>query len=276
MERRRGLGSLIPGAGGSSAEVSLEVPLGAIKESPMQPRLSVDAEGMAELAASVREHGVIQPLVVRRVEGGYELIAGMRRLEAARRAGLGTVPVVVRECGPREALELALVENLQREDINPVEAAMAYQRLIDEFGLTQEDVSARVGKSRSAVANTVRLLTLAKGVQERILTGELSEGHGRALLPLPEGRQLAALEQVVRRGLSVRQTEELVGKLDVDIVSRETMRARDPNLVAVEERLSSRLGTRVRMRERRGRGRIVIEYFSREERERLIGELAGE
>ena len=203
MERRRGIRSLIPtGTLTQSEEMIQEVPVDQLSRSPFQPRVQAGEEGMAELVESVKTHGILQPLVARRVGGELQLIAGERRLEAAKRAGLATVPVVVREATDREMLELALVENLQREDINPMDAAEAYRRLMTEFQLTQEQVAERVGKSRSGVANTIRLLGLPSAIRESVRRGEIDEGHGKVLAGLGEERLALRLwRRVVRRGL---------------------------------------------------------------------------
>jgi len=239
-----------------------------------QPRRHHDPEKMTELAASMREHGVVQPLVVRPVPGGYELIAGERRLRAAQEAGLEQVPVVVRECSDRELLELALVENLQREDINCVEAGRAYRRLVDEFGMTQEQLAERLGKSRSAVANTLRLLALPEAVQESLMSGRISEGHGRALLALGDGEAMIALcERIEREGLSVRQTELLTRPGPAGRhVSRETTpreQKLDANTRFLQDRLREALATKVTLRSRGDAGAIEIEYYSQEDLDRI-------
>ena len=245
-----------------------------IAANPYQPRQRRDEQKLEELTASVRQHGVVQPLVVRPKDGGYELIAGERRLEAARRAGLSRVPVVVRECGDTDLLELALVENLQREDINPVEAARAYRRLTEEFGLTQEQVAERVSKSRTAVANTLRLLGLPEQVLESIQDGRISEGHGRALLAAGAPEQILTLwRRVVSRGLSVRQTEAAVRRTQ-RTVSRETP-SLDPNAADVQQRLMSALGTRVVLRSRGKGGIIEITYYDNDDLDRIIARIAG-
>jgi ParB family chromosome partitioning protein len=232
MPRKRGLGrgldALIPTDPEQQPQVKddvwdatrgglVEVPVDAVQPNPRQPRFSINENELAELAASIREHGLIQPLIVTRLgplsseESGYQLIAGERRWRAAHLAGLARVPVVVKEAAPQEILELALVENLQRADLNPLEEAQAYRQLIDEFGLTQEQVATRVGKSRVAVTNTLRLLRAPQAVQQALLAGEIHEGHARALLTLETAAaQEAALVTVVKQGLNVRQTEALV------------------------------------------------------------------
>jgi ParB family chromosome partitioning protein len=205
----RGLDALIPAS--ESKAGAAEIPIARVSPNPHQPRQDMDEETLAELASSIREHGVIQPLVVTQVGDEYQLIAGERRWRAAQLAGLTTVPAIVKETTPQQMLELALVENVQRADLNPLEEAGAYRQLIDEFGLTQEEVADRVGKSRAAIANTVRLLRLPDDVKEALGAGRISEGHARALLSLPTARlQRQVMDIVEKRGFNVRQTEDLV------------------------------------------------------------------
>jgi ParB family chromosome partitioning protein len=244
-----------------------------------QPRRRFADEPLEELASSIRERGVIQPLVVTESVGGYELIAGERRLRAAARAGLEKVPVIVRkEVTENDLIELALIENVQREDLTPMEEAKAYQRLIDQHGYTQEEVASRVGKSRVAIANTIRLLALPTPVQQTLDEGLLTEGHARALLRLPTAAaQISSARAVVRRGLSVRDTEELIKRtLERDKASGAPSgpsRARDADTRALEERLTKSLGTKVRLRGSGSRGRIEIEFYSGDELARLLERL---
>jgi len=277
LGKRRGIRSLIPtGTLAESEETMQEVPVEQLSRSPFQPRTQVGEEAMAELVASVRMHGILQPLVARRVGGELQLIAGERRLEAARQAGLARVPVLVREASDREMLELALVENLQREDINPMEAAEAYRRLMSESGLTQEQVGERVGKSRPAVANALRLLRLPEAVQGSLRRGEIDEGHGKVLAGLKEERLALRLwRRVVRRGLSVRETEEAAGRLLGRGVPRGTRGAvgLDPNLAAVQEQLTRRLGAKVRLKLRGHRGVIEIPFADMQDLDRLLSDI---
>jgi len=217
----RGLDALIPPAGGEAWEAGagvgsniVEIEVDRIKPNPFQPRHKMDQKALQELADSIRVHGILQPVVVRQVEDGYQLVTGERRWRAAMLAGLKKLPAVIRQCDDQEMIEFALIENLQREDINPIEEAEAYFQLARRFGMTQEEIAARVGKSRAAVANTMRLLQLPEPIKEAIRNGELSEGHGRALLALDdEQKMLHAFSLVQRHNLSVRQTEELVQRL---------------------------------------------------------------
>ena len=272
----RGLAALIPQRSQATGG-SMELPLDRIRENPRQPRSRMDADALETLAASIREHGVIQPILVTETIDGYQLVAGERRVRAARLAGLERIPAVVRQLADREQLELALVENLQREDLDPIESATAYRQLIDEFGFTQEALSQRVGRARTTVTNTLRLLDLADSVQAAIRDGEVSEGHARALGGLATEHQSKVLLTVIERGLSVRQTEELVRRLREP---RPTEGAReaappDPDLERVEEDLRRALGTKVRLARSRRGGRIVIEYYSDEELGRLYERLIG-
>jgi len=280
LERRRGIRSLIPtGTLEQSRELVQEVLVEKLSPSPFQPRRQVGEEGMAELVESVRTHGILQPLVARRLAGGLQLIAGERRLEAAKRAGLERVPVVVREASDQEMLELALVENLQREDINPMEAAEAYRRLMAEFGLTQEQVAARVGKSRPSVANTVRLLNLPKVIQESVRRGEIDEGHGKVLAGVAEERVAVRLwRRVVRRGMSVKETAAAAARLTGQAVPRGTMAGRpglDPNLQELQDRLTRKLGARVRLRTRGAGGVVEVPYADAEDLDRIFWEIVG-
>lgn len=282
MTRRRGLGrgldalipaDELPSPAGASV---LEVPPDAIRPNPRQPRSRIDADDLQSLADSIREHGVLQPLIVSREspEGGFVLIAGERRLEAARLAGLATVPVVVREVGEAEHLSLALIENLQRTDLNPLEAAEGYRQLVEDFGLSQERVATLVGKSRAAISNTLRLLKLAPAVREALATGRISEGHARALLTLPTAQaQAAALQTIVRRELSVRQAEELARRLIGQRRMRRHGRGRAPEETDVEAQLRQALGTKVQLRRGRRGGALVIHFYSDEELNALIERL---
>jgi ParB family chromosome partitioning protein len=250
------------------------VPVDTIRPNPYQPRMVFEEEALAELTASIRQSGLIQPLVVRADgDGHYELIAGERRFQASRRAGLEEVPVVVRPASRREMLELAMVENLQREDLNPVEEAEAYQRLATEFGLTQEEIATRVGKSRSAVTNALRLLTLPEEVLDDLSAGTLTAGHARAILALPENKErLRLAQEIKRKGLSVRQVEE---RSRDKTKTKPTARKRShPALEAWEERLRNHYGTQVRIVGGLARGRVEISYFNEEDLERIL-ELTG-
>jgi ParB family chromosome partitioning protein len=271
----RGLAALIPQRT-QPGSAPLEIPLDRIRENPRQPRVRVDDAALATLTASVREHGVIQPILVIETIDGYQLVAGERRVRAARAAGLTRIPAVVRELADREQLELALVENLQREDLDPIEAAHAYRQLIDEFAFSKEDLAGRVGRARSTVANTLRLLDLHPAVQEAVAGGRISEGHGRAIGGLEVESQARVLPTVIVDDLSVRQTEELVRRLREPrpLTSAQT-RTPDPEFERVEEDLRRALGTKVRLARSRRGGRIVIEFYSDDDLGRLYDRLTG-
>jgi ParB family transcriptional regulator, chromosome partitioning protein len=272
----RGLSALLPGRDeGVPRGTVREVEIDRLTAGRFQPRRDFPKESLSELAASVREQGIVQPIVVVARGDKFEIVAGERRWRAAREAGLLKVPVVLRERGSdRDLLEVALVENLQREDLNPLEAAAAYARLKDEFHLTQEEVARRVGKDRATVANAMRLLKLPGSVRERIVSGELSAGHARALLALasPDDQERVA-QEILRRALSVRQTEKRIADLAAGKRKREPRR--DPFTRDAEERLSRRLGTRVRIVRRRRGGRIEVHFSSEEELIGLFERLAG-
>ncbi len=260
-----------------------ELDIDLIAPNPEQPRTNFEPGQLRELADSIREHGVIQPLILTRDEhGGYRLIAGERRLQAARLAGLQTVPVVFREAASSELLELALIENIQRADLNPIEEALAYRRLVDEHGLTQEEAAKRVGKSRAAVANAMRLLALESEIRRSLVAGEITEGHARALLALPEGKaRLDACREVVRKRFSVRETEALVRRAASAAVTEPGARVtrtqrRDATIADIESRLRRRLSTRVRVVPQREGARITIECFSAEEFESVVAQLLAD
>ncbi|MET0153973.1 MAG: ParB/RepB/Spo0J family partition protein [Candidatus Binatia bacterium] len=267
----RGFGALIPQAP-SPKPLERSLPLDQVGPNPWQPRVDFDDEKLREMAESIREHGVVEPLVVRQRHGSFELVAGERRLRAARLAGLQAVPVVVRDMDDREVLEVTLIENLQREDLSALEEAAAYVRLMEEFGATQEDVARRVGKSRPAVANTIRLLQLPEAVRDAMRSGRLSAGHARALLALESPiEQTALARDVVRLGLSVRQLEARIRWRKQPRASKRP--GRDLHVADVEKQLMRSLGTRVRLHARGQRGRIVIEFYSPAELERLLERL---
>jgi ParB family chromosome partitioning protein len=269
----RGLAALIPQRAPSLGG-SIEIPLARIRENPRQPRQRMDDEALAGLAESIRQHGVIQPILVTESIDGYTLVAGERRVRAARMAGLERVPAIVRQLADRQQLELALVENLQREDLDPMEAARAYRQLMDEFSFTQEDLATRVGRARSTVANTLRLLELHPTVQDAVAASLISEGHARALGGLPTETQAPAVTTVIADDLSVRQTEELVRRVREPRAERVATQATpDPDVERVEEDLRRSLGTKVRLSRTRRGGRIVIEYFGEDELARLYQRL---
>jgi ParB family chromosome partitioning protein len=273
---RRGLGkgleALIPSAPGVN-----EVSVDSIVPNPKQPRQMLDHEALEELATSIREQGVVQPLVVTKVEGGYQLLVGERRWRAAKLAGLEVVPVVVRDVSPQQMLELALVENLQREDLNPLEAASAYNHLLEEFDMTQQQVADRVGKNRVTVTNTLRLLKLPTEVKEALLQGKITEGHARAMLSLrSEKAQLQVLRAVLKSGLSVRQTEEMVRRLTEEQEHKASAPVKPPELQALEDKFRQALGTKVNLTRGSKGGRLVIYFYSEEELQGIYGRIVGD
>jgi ParB family chromosome partitioning protein len=272
----RGLGALIPQRGAQAS--AIEIPISRIHPNPYQPRKRFDTDSLAALTASIAVNGVIQPILVSETIDGYQLVAGERRLRAAQAAGLERIPAVIRQLIDRDQLELALVENLQREDLDPIETADAYRQLTNRFGFSVDDVANRVGRARSTVANTLRLLELAPEVQAAVGDGRLSEGHGRALGGISPELQARVLDSVIGQELSVRQTEELVRRLreprptaDESAIAKKS----DPELQRVEEDLRRALGTKVSLARSRKGGRIVIEYYSDEELGRLYDRLTG-
>lgn len=276
MSRRalgRGLRALMPDAGPRGARFEArEVAVASIVPNRFQPRMNVEDKAIEELAESIRQHGVLEPIIVRPLDKGYELVAGERRWRAAAAAGLEHVPAVVRELTDKEAIAVALIENLQREQLDPIEEARGFRQLMELFNATQEEVAQEVGRSRSSVANSLRLLTLEEPIQEYLRRGELTVGHGKALLGLPPGeRRVAVARQVVQKGLSVRGTEELVKRQLQTGSTRARTRRTDPGVRELEQRLESALGTRVRVSRRaRGGGRIEIEYYSDEDMMRIL------
>ena len=278
--RKRGLGrglrALIPqGTGGQ-----LEVDVDRIVPNPLQPRYMIDEAALGELAESIRQHGVLQPLIVTRGEGdGYVLVAGERRWRAAREAGLRSVPIVVKDATPRQRLEVALVENLQRQDLNPLETAQAYRQLVEEHGLSREAVAERVGKDRSTVANALRLLQLPAEARDALARGAITEGHARAVLACttPTDRR-TLLEAIVEQGLSVRQAEELARRLNAgpgEAPRERVGRERSSDVAALEDRFRQALGTKVQLfRGRRG-GKLVVHYYSDEELQGIYDAICG-
>jgi ParB family chromosome partitioning protein len=273
MQRKalgRGLGALIPlGEEGPKAEV-LEIFLTEIRPNPYQPRRSFPQEKMEELVASIRVRGVLSPVILRRWMDGYELVAGERRWRAAKEAGLKSIPALVKDVSSDEILEIALIENLQREDLNPLEEAEAYQRLIQDHGLTQEAIARRVGKDRASISNALRLLQLPPQLKEDLIGGSLSMGHARALLSLEgESRQVQTRNAVISRGLSVRETERWVKRLKEGRQEKGKTPALSPQWKAIENDLQKVLGTRVKVIKGRNRGRVDIEFYSEKDLDRI-------
>jgi len=264
-EDRKGEGDVETG------EMVFSLKIADIKPGRYQPRAGFNKERLNELVSSIKEKGVVQPILVRTTPSGYELIAGERRLRAAKILGMEKIPAITREVDDINAMEIALIENIQREDLNPMEEAAAYQRLHREFGFTQEMIAQAVGKDRSSVTNILRLLNLPVTIQKFIMDELLTMGHARALLTAPgPASQMSICKKVIRRGLSVRETENLVKKLS-SVKGASPAKRQDPHEVAVEEDLQRVLGTKVRLQHGKKRGRLIIEYFSPQDLERIIG-----
>ena len=276
----RGLDALFSPAGERSASEAgvRQVAIERIIPNPRQPRTVMDDDKLAELAASIKIHGLIQPIIVTETVEGFVLIAGERRWRASRLAGLEQIPVVVKETTPQDMLELALIENVQRADLNALEEAHAYRQLLDEFGLTQEAVAERVGKARSTVANLVRLLTLPEVIQAAVNDGRLSGAHARALLPLPSSEmQIAAMNQIIKLGLSVRQTETLVTNLMAESKPEaKPRRELSPELVDIQGQFEAALGTRVNIEKGAKGGRVVIHFYSDDDLNAIYESIVGE
>jgi len=273
----KGLGALLEEADykPSEGQEVMELKIGEVSPNSNQPRQTFDDVKLSELASSIKKHGIMQPLIVKREGSKYLIVAGERRWRAAKLAGLKSVPAIIRELTSREVMEMALIENIQREDLNPIEEADAYDKLMTEFGLTQEQLAETVGKSRPAIANTVRLLLLAEGVKRMIADGSLTSGHARALLGVSDKtKQEEAAAHIVERGFSVRQTEELVKKLSVaqKPAKKKKGKKSTPEIAQLENKLKTYLGTKVRLDAiDQKKGKIVIEYYSLDDIDRIVG-----
>jgi ParB family transcriptional regulator, chromosome partitioning protein len=281
MALGKGLGALIPELGREEAKGFLYCGIEEIIPNRSQPRKYFDETRLQELAASIKEKGILEPLIVRKVEQGYEIVVGERRWRAAQRAGLKEVPVLVKEMEGREVLELSLIENLQREDLNPVEEAEAYRRLIEEFGLSQEELGTRLGKERSTVTNILRLLKLPPEVREQLVKNRISSGHARAILSIEnKERQTKLCALIVQRGLSVREAESLAKRWSEKPGKKAAPAKEDGDLQSqlnsLQDSLRRRLGTKVRIAQKGKRGRIEIEYYSYEDLERVVEAIIGE
>lgn len=280
----KGLSALIPeGDNENEAQKAHEISLKLISRNPYQPRKTFNDERMKELVKSIEEHGVIQPVLVRKSGKNYELVAGERRFRAAQLAGLKQIPAVVKDLEEDEMLEYAMIENLQREDLNPLEEAEAYKQLMEQFNFTQEKLANRIGKSRPVIANTMRLLSLAPEVQQYLREGRLSAGHARALVPIEEWEtQKKAAVRILYEKMTVRETEnfistlsqkpEVIGADKIEKYKKKEVPV-DPQIIDIEERLCRQLGTRVKIKDKKKRGKIEIEYYSHKELERILEKL---
>lgn len=266
----KGLGALITSAETEDNGVR-EIRINEVEPNSGQPRKNFNDEKLAQLAQSIKQHGIVQPLIVQRDASQYKIVAGERRWRAARIAGLKTVPVIIRDLSNKQVMEIALIENLQREDLNPIEEAEAYERLISEFTMTQEEIAGTVGKSRPAIANSLRLLTLQEKIRVRLIDGELTSGHARALLAVEDQElQVRASDEVIKKGLNVRETELLVKRLTQQKQTKKK-KVDEVEYLAIEERFREVLGTKVKIMNNKNKGKIMIEYYSLDELDRLVG-----
>ena len=274
----RGLSALIPtedleGAFSETLTDVKKVPISSVRANLRQPRKDFDQEKIRQLSKSISEHGIIQPLVVVRKDGEYLIVAGERRYRAAIMAGLSEIPVIIREYSPREIDEISLIENIQREDLNEVEKAEAYSALKEEYGMTQEEIAERIGTSRAAVANTLRILSLDEKSRKALVDGIITAGHARAILSVREDRRDEFLDRIIADGLSVRKSEEISAEYDRKKPKKKRQgkkKAEDPYIKDLEERLSMRLGTKVSVKDSGMKGSIVVRYYSNEELERIL------
>lgn len=274
----KGLGALIPEDNNIKEEKNenggiINIELKDIKANKKQPRKFFDNNKLNELAESVKEHGIIQPLILKKEENGYSIIAGERRYRAAKIAELTEVPALIMDISDEKLLQVSLIENIQREDLNPIEEGLAYERLLKEFALTQEELSKTMGKSRTTITNTMRLLKLDDRVKEYVMEGVISEGHGRAILPLENEAQYEIAQKIIDNSLSVRETEKLVKKILNDAVEEKTSERRkplNPYYKDVRDRLQDHFGTKVNLNANKNKGKIEIEYYSEEDLQRIL------
>lgn len=269
----KGLGALLDSENIlSEASGISEIKINDIEPNQSQPRKSFDQEKLQALADSISQHGVVQPIIVKKKDKGYSIVAGERRWRAAKIAGLKTIPAIIKDISTQETMEIALIENIQREDLNPIEEAEAYQKLIEEYGLTQESVSKMVGKSRAAIANSVRLLTLTDKIKEMLINDFLTPGHARTLVTIDnKEKQMELADIIMKKNLNVRETEKLVSEENKQREKKEIKKInKDANILDIEEKLKSALGTKVNLQHNKNKGKIIIEYYSNDEFDRII------
>ena len=267
----KGLGALIPDEINEDNEGKLMISLNKIKSNIDQPRKSFDNEKIAELAESIKNHGIIQPLILKENDGGYIIVAGERRWRAAKMVGLKEVPAIVMDLTEKQVLEISLIENIQRQDLNPIEEALAYKKLLSDFDMTQEELSKRIVKSRTAITNTIRLINLDSRVQQYVIDGIISEGHGRALLSLEDGDlQYIYSQKVIDEKLSVRELEKLIRNISLKSERSEKKEELNPYYKDVRDRLQNYFGTKVNLSSKKNKGKIEIEYYSEEDLERIL------
>lgn len=267
----KGLGALIPENEEKEDSSIIEIKLTDIEPNEKQPRRAFDDEALTDLSESIKEHGVVQPIIVRKLGNGYQIIAGERRWRASRLAGNRTIPAIVKDCSNLEVMELALIENLQREDLNSIEEALAYKSLIEEYKMTQEEISKQIGKSRPAIANSLRLLQLPQAIKDMIAIGKISQGHARALLSIEgEKKQLEIAKKIIEEQLNVRQIEKMAKAKRKEEKTEELVNDYKIEIRQLEERLKAALGTKVIIQHKKDKGKIEIEYYSNEELDRII------
>jgi len=268
----RGLGALISSANEEPQSGGvIELKINEIEPTVGQPRKKFDDEKLIQLSESIKEHGIVQPIIVRKEDNTYKIVAGERRWRAARLAGLTSIPVIVKELSNRQVMEMALIENIQREDLNPIEEAEAYEKLINEYNMTQEELSKSIGKNRSTIANIIRLLSLCDKVKEHLINGEITSGHARALLSLDNKElQEKICKEVIEKSLNVRETEKLVKKIQKGELKEQKVKNVDENIQKIEDDLEKILGTKVKLFNKNKKGKIMIEYYSNEELERIL------
>ena len=265
----KGLGALISSADTENTGVR-EMRLNEIEPNLGQPRKHFDDDKLSQLAESIKLHGIVQPLIIKREDDTYKIVAGERRWRAARLAGLETVPVIIKDLSSKQVMEIALIENIQREDLNPIEEAEAYEKLIAEFGMTQEEISIAVGRSRPAIANSIRLLTLQEQLRNLVINGDITSGHARALLAIEnKAIQIKASEEIIGKGLNVRETEKLVKRI-ISKKEKKEPKKLDEEYLAIEDKFREIFGTKVKIVRSNKSGKIMIEYYSVEELERIV------
>ena len=268
----KGLGALISSANEETgSDGVIELKINEIEPNVGQPRKKFDDQKLMQLSDSIKEHGIVQPIIVRREDNIYKIVAGERRWRAARLAGLVSVPVIIKDVSNKQVMEMALIENIQREDLNPIEEAEAYERLLNEYSMTQEELSKSIGKNRSTIANIVRLLALCEKVKESLIDGEISSGHARALLSIEEKEiQEKVCKEIIEKSLNVREAENLVKRIQANNKEIKRVKNDDENIIKIEDDLKKIFGTKVKLFNKNKKGKIMIEYYSNDELERLL------
>lgn len=267
----KGLGALISTANEETNTGVVELRINEIEPNAGQPRKKFDDEKLLQLSDSIKQHGIVQPIIVRKEDNIYKIVAGERRWRAARLAGLTSVPVIIKDVNNKQVMEMALIENIQREDLNPIEEAEAYERLLNEYDLTQEELSKSIGKNRSTIANILRLLSLCEEIKEFVISGEISSGHARALLTISDKKvQEKLCKEIIDKNLSVRETENLVKRFLVEKKEVQKASSQDENILRIEDDLKKILGTKVKLINNNKKGKILIEYYSGDELERIL------